>query len=165
MGIETLTDDVIAKLMACPKCVENPQAREKLEGKHLRCDYRVVSEDGMHRFTLFTRQSTQMANGFSAGLRWHAKSGEDVMLLRCNGSDHPHSNALERQRFEAQCHVHTLTERYIQANRKVEAFAEPTQAYRTLGGALHDLVRRACITGLRTEPDGPETPDLFGEMK
>ena len=59
MGIETLTDERIAQLLACPKRVENPQAREKQEGKHLRRDFRVVSDGGEHRFALFTRQSTR----------------------------------------------------------------------------------------------------------
>lgn len=165
MGLETLTDEKIAQLLALPKRVENPQSREKAEAKHKRRDYRVVSDDGAHRFTLFTRQSTKIAEGFSAGLLWHAKSGEDVILLRCNGSDHPHPNVLERQRIEYQCHVHVLTERYIQANRKGEGFAEPTAAYHTLAGALHELTRRANIQGLSTETDGPQTPDLFGESR
>lgn len=163
MGLETLTDEKIAQLLALAKRVENPQSREKAEGKHKRRDFRVVSDDGAHRFSLFTRQSTNIAEGFSAGLLWHAKSGEDVILLRCNGSDHPHPNVLERQRIEYQCHVHVVTERYIQANRKGEGFAEATQAYCTLAGALHELVCRANIQGLSTEADGPQTPDLFGE--
>ena len=163
MGIETLTDDMIAELLACPKRVENPQAREKVEGKHRRRDYRVLSEDGAHRFTLFTRQSTKIPNGFSAGLLWHAKSGESVMVLRCNGSDHPHPNVLEHERIEDQCHIHMVTERYIQANRKAEGFAEVTTAYHTVDGALHELTGRTNIAGLRTEPDGPRTPDVFGD--
>jgi hypothetical protein len=113
MGIETLTDNKIAQLLATPKHAENPQAREKQEGQHLRRDYRIVSVDGEHRFALFTRQSTRIAEGFSVGLLWHAKTGEDLMLLRCNGSDHPHPNVLERERIEFQCHVHLATERYI----------------------------------------------------
>ncbi len=165
MGLETLTDEKIARLLALPKRVENPQSREKTEGKHKRRDYRVVSEDGAHRFTLFTRQSTKIPDGFSAGLLWHAKSGEDVILLRCNGSDHPHPNVLERQRIEYHCHVHLLTERYILANRKGEGFAEVTEAYHTLAGALNELVHRANIQGLSTDADGPQTQDLFGDSK
>ena len=163
MGIETLTDERIAQLLAAPKHVENPQARERPEGKHLRRDYRVVSDDGEHRLALFTRQSTKIPDGFSVGLLWHAKTGEDVMLLRCNGSDHPHPNALERERIEFQCHVHLATERYIHANRKSEGYAEETQAYRTLAGALHHLVERANIQGLKTEPDGAQQAGLFGD--
>jgi hypothetical protein len=165
MGLETLTDEKIAQLLTLPKRVENPQAREKTEGRHKRRDYRVVSEDGAHRFSLFTRQSTKIADGFSAGLLWHAKSGEDVILLRCNGSDHSHPNVIERQRIEYRCHVHVLTERYILANRKGDGFAEISDAYYTLAGALHELVHRANIQGLETENDSPKTPDLFGESK
>ncbi len=165
MGLETLTDEKIAQLLACPKRVENPQSREKTEAKHRRRDFRVVSEDGAHRFTLFTRQSTRIADGFSAGLLWHAKSGEDVILMRCNGSDHPHPNVLERQRIEFLCHVHVLTERYILANRKGEGFAEVTDAYRTVAGALHELMRRANIQGLNAHIDSPQTPDLFGDSR
>lgn len=161
MGIETLTDDKIAQLLTAPKHVENPLAREKLEGKHLRRDYRVVSDDGEHRFALFTRQSTRIAEGFSAGLLWHAKTGEEVMLLRCNGSDHPHPNWLERERIEHQCHVHVATERYIQANRKSEGYAQETQVYQTLVGALDHLVRQAHIQGLKTAPDEAQLPGLF----
>jgi hypothetical protein len=162
MGIETLTDDKIAQLLATPKRVENPQARYKQEGQHIRRDFRVVSEDGEYRFTLFTRQSTRIAESFSAGLLWHAKTGEDVMLLRCNGSDHPHPNVIERERIEFQFHVHLATERYIQANRKPEGYAQETQIYHTLDGALHHLVQRAKIQGLKTEPDEAQLPGLFG---
>ncbi len=164
MGIETLTDEIIAQLLTCPKRVENPQAREKPEGKHLRRDFRVISDDGEHRFALFTRQSTRIAEGFSAGLLWHAKTGEEVILLRCNGNDHPHPNALERERIEFQHHVHLATERYIQANRKPEGYAKETQAYRTLAGALHHLVQRAHIQGLQTLPDEALQPGLFGDQ-
>ena len=163
MGIETLTDEKIAQLLACTKRVENPQARERQEGKHLRRDYRVVSDDGEHRFALFTRQSTKIADSFSAGLIWHAKSGDEIVLLRCNGSDHPHPNLLERMRIEFKCHVHVATERYIQANRKPEAYAEETQTYHTLAGALHHLVQCAHIQGLKTEADVEPHPDLFKE--
>lgn len=160
MGIETLTEVTIAQLLADPKRVENPLAREKQENKHLRRDYRVVSMDGEHRFSLFTRQSTKVAGGFSAGLLWHSKSGEDVMLIRCNGSDHTHPNVLEHELIEFRCHVHLATERYIQACRKAEGYALVNDTYRTLEGALHYLVQQANIQGISTEPDGPEQPEL-----
>lgn len=158
MALETLTDEQIQSLLACAKRVENPQAREKTEGKHLRRDYRVVSLDGEYLFTLFTRQSSRIVNGFSAGLLWKSKTGEEVILLRCNGNDHEHPNKLERTRLVDQCHVHEATERYIAVGKKSEGYAQATTAYRSPDGALHHLLQRANIQGIKSMPD---EVDLF----
>jgi hypothetical protein len=88
MSIPTLTDAQIEALLPTPKRVQNPRSREREEGKHVRRDFRVQSEDGRHEFVLFTRQSTVIQDGFSAGLRWRSKTGEEVILIRCNGADH-----------------------------------------------------------------------------
>jgi hypothetical protein len=158
MSVLTLTDAQIDDLLRMPKRVQNPASREREDGKHLRRDFRVVSEDGRHEFVLFTRQSTIIRNGFSAGLRWRSKTGEEVILLRCNGSDHAHVNALERDRFEAKFHVHRASEQYILAGKRSEGRAEPTDAFRTLGGALHEVMRLANISGLSSKAD---EDDLF----
>jgi len=100
-----------------------------------------------------------LPESFSAGLRWLPKSGEDVTLIRFNGPSHPHANAIEGERFEFVCHIHQATERYLAAGKKDEGFALPTQDYKTLNGALYNLVKRCNITGLMTQP---EEPDLFG---
>ena len=158
MSVLTLTDAQIDELLRTPKRVQNPASREREDGKHLRRDYRVASDDGRHEFILFTRQSTVIKDGFSAGLRWRSKTGEEVILLRCNGSDHPHVNALERDRFESEFHVHKATERYILAGKRSEGHAEPTDAFQTLGGALHEVMRIANISGLTSKAD---EDDLF----
>lgn len=158
MTSDTLTDAQIAELVAMPKRVENPNAKARSEGRHSRRDFRVVSTDGSHEFALFTRQSSLLPEGFSAGLRWLAKSGESIMLMRCNGSDHPHTNSIEHDKFEADYHIHQATERYLAVGKKCEGYARPTKEYRTLNGALHHIVRQNNIAGLKTEPD---EPDLF----
>ena len=160
MSLLTLTDVQIQDFVSCSKRVENPGSKARTEGKHVRCDFRVLSEDGRHAFVLFTRQSTVISDNFSAGLRWKSKTGEEVILMRCNGSDHPHGNSIEREEFGAQAHIHRATERYIVAGKKVESFAQPTETYTTLSGALHELVRLANIVGIETEPD---EPDLFAQ--
>lgn len=159
MSLLTLTDAQIQEFLACRKRVENPGSKARTEGKHVRRDFRVISEDGRHEFVLFTRQSTVIEDSFSAGIRWRSKTGEEVILARCNGSDHPHGNAFERDEFGAQAHIHMATERYIVAGRKAETFALPTAKYVTLAGALHELVRLASISGIQTQQD---EPDLFG---
>lgn len=153
-----LTDSEIDALLSMPKRVENPGAKTRAVNKHVQRDYRVVSADGKHEFALFVRQSTMLSESFSVGLRWLPKSGEDVTLARFNGPSHPHSNAIEGQRFEFVCHIHQATERYLAAGKKDEGFASPTQDYKTLNGALHSLVKRYNISGLNTQP---EEPDLF----
>ena len=158
MAIDNLTDQRIGELIDCAKIVQRPNVRSKIEGKHERRDIAVRSVDDEHEFILFTRQSILLSNGFTAGLRWKSKSGEEIILLRCNGSDHEHMNAIERQRFADTCHVHRATERYAVAGRRVETFAVVDSSYRTLGGALHRLVEIAHISGLDTQPD---EHDLF----
>lgn len=158
MTPDTLTDAQIAELVAMPKRAENPNAKTRSEGRHSRRDFRIISTDGVHEFALFVRQSLLLPQGFSAGLRWLAKSGESVMLMRCNGSDHPHTNGIERDKLESVCHIHQATERYLAVGKKSEGYAQSTREYRTLNGALHHIVRQCNITGLKTEPD---EPDLF----
>lgn len=158
MTASNLTDEEITRLISLPKIAENPRAKSRTVGKHIQIDYRVISDDGKHEFAMFTRQSTVINDSFTAGLRWISKSGESVMLLRANGSSHPHSNKLEADRFEFQCHIHRATERYIAAGKKDEGFAEPTSEYKTLSGALDTLVKICNVTGLSTTP---EERDLF----
>ncbi len=158
MASDTLTDEQIAALLKMPKRVENPNTKTRSEGRHFRRDFRVISTDDTHEFALFTRQNLLLPHGFSAGLRWLAKSGDSVMLMRCNGSDHPHTNSVEHDRFEYVYHIHQATERYLAVGKKSEGYALPTKEYRTLNGALHHIVRQCNIAGLKTEPD---EPDLF----
>lgn len=158
MASETLTEEQIAALLAMPKRVENPNTKTKIEGKHSRRDFRAFNTDGSHEFALFTRQSLLLPDGFSAGLRWLAKSGESIILMRCNGSDHPHTNSIERDKFEPVYHIHLATERYLAVGKKIEGYAQPTREYRTLDGALHHIVKLCNIAGLKTEQD---EPDLF----
>jgi hypothetical protein len=155
MTTEILTDASIDALLRMPKRVENPGARAHTVGKHIRKDYRVVGEGGKQVFALFTRQSIMVSDNFSAGLRWLPKSGESVMLIRCNGPSHPHLNAIEGEKIQFICHVHKATERYITAGKKEESFAFTTDSFSTLAGAMDYLVKRCNIYGLVTEPDQP----------
>ncbi len=138
------------------KHVENPRAKLRQDRRQERCDYRVVSEDGTHLFTLFTRQSTMLSESFSAGLRWHAKSGEEIILVRYNGGSHEHENDLEGDKISYATHIHRATERYAAMNKKVDAYAESSPRYGTLNGALHCLVKDCNIMGLSTEPEEPQ---------
>ncbi|NPT58681.1 DUF6978 family protein [Paraburkholderia elongata] len=147
MAKEDLTEDRIHELMRIAKQVTNPRARQKVEGRHLRTDYHVVSMDGKHEFAMFTRQSTKLPTSYSAGIRWIPSGAESVMLVRCNGSSHEHTNSIEGDKMSYVCHVHVATERYLSVNKRDEGFAEHTAAYTDLGGAFLHLLEICNISG------------------
>lgn len=154
MLVALLTDKRIQELLAMPKAVVNRGARESAEGQSFRVDYKAVAREHDEEFVVFVRRHVEMRDSFTAGLRWHPKSAEDVILMRCNGSNHRHVNHIERTGFEVgHCHIHIATERYLLAGRQAEQYAETTTAYSTAKGALHELCKRCNISGLDTEPD------------
>ncbi|QBQ96072.1 DUF6978 family protein [Paraburkholderia pallida] len=158
MAKEDLTDARLSELIGMAKRVANPGARERVEGRHLRIDYRVVSVEGSHEFSLFTRQSTRLRASYSAGLRWLRQGRESVMLVRCNGPSHEHTNALEGDKISFGCHIHIATAHYLCANRSEEGFAEPTRAYANLAGALSHLVEMCNIRGFGAGNDPHSEP-------
>ena len=162
MAATTLTDEKIAALIAMSKRVTNPGARRKVSSKHEQVTYNVIGDDGETAFQIFVRQSRKITENFSCGLLWISPSGETVTLIRYNGASHPHDNALESDRYELHCHIHKATERYIAANKKPETYAEKTDRYRTLDGALNCLLTDCVVTGLVAEPEN-RTGDLFDD--
>lgn len=153
MSLSFLTDAFVEKLRAMQKIVENPRARQTSKLKHFERNFDIVSTDRSERFTVFMRQSTLIPNSFSAGLRWHSPRDGDVILTRYNGGDHPHRNPLEGEDFAGACHIHLATERYVLENRKTEHFAERTQRYADLAGALQCLAADWCISGFKIDED------------
>jgi len=81
--------------------------------------------------------------------------------LRYNGPGHKHKNQLEGDILEYKSHIHTASEKYVKANRKAEGFAQETNRYNSLKGALHCLVTDCKISGIRTEPDITNQTKLF----
>ena len=61
-------------------------------------------------------------------------------LCRYNGKSHEHSNSLESQKFY-DFHVHRATARYQQAGSREDSFAEPTDRYNDLDGAVRCLIQ------------------------
>lgn len=134
----------------------NPNVRNKIKGKHIERDYKVVGE-GIEdmSFSIFVRQNNMIEDDFSAGLIWNMPSGETLTLCRYNGSSHEHRNPLEETRLNRTCHIHTATQRYILKNKKAECFAEETNRYQTVEGALHCLLLDCNVSGIQSTPDEP----------
>lgn len=164
MAFESLTDDKIADLLNCPKRLTNPQARSKNKEGHEQVNFKAVAlDDSGHEFEIYKRQNLRdgMEDDFSCGISWLAPNGDTLTLKRYNGPNHDHPNHLEKTRLGNTCHIHIATEKYIKANRKAEGFAEATDRYQTIEGALHCLVADCKISGITTTPDNTSQTKLF----
>jgi len=159
MAFESVTDIKIAELISIHKKVVNSAARSKTKDGHEQYNYKVksVGSDD-YEFELYTRQNLRegMEDDFSCGISWLAPNGESFTLRRYNGLSHIHPNRLENEKLEYVCHVHKATEKYIKANLKATGYAEKTESYDTLKGALHCLVHDCNISGIATEQDLPK---------
>lgn len=164
MAFESLTDAQISDLLSCPKRLTNPNAKAKIKEGHEQYNFKVEATDGSgHEFLIYKRQNLRlgMENDFSCGISWLAPNGESFTLRRYNGSSHSHPNFLEKEKLGYFCHIHLATEKYIKANRKAEGFAEISDRYNTVNGALHCLVIDCNVKGITTASDINNQPTLF----
>lgn len=153
-----LSDEEIERLLTMPKKILNPKARKRLQKGSWQITYDVVGENA--KFQLFWRQNQRISTNFSCGLLYFGTS-DKVVLTRYNGSDHPHSNPLDKHsKIDRVCHIHRATQRYMEAGRKAEHFAVPTDRYSTIDGALHALLSDCNIYGLGN-PESPDQVQLF----
>lgn len=156
MGDIILTDEQIERLLGTPKKAISPNARWKTQRGSRQRNYDLESEDGKLRFTLYLRQNERIKESFSCGLLYLHAGGDKVTLARYNGSDHPHYNPLDSTRADNHCHIHRATERYMAAGRKSEHYAESTDRYTDLDGALRAIVYDCKISGIRLANQQPE---------
>lgn len=164
MAFESVTDTKIAELIAMPKRVINPSSRSKIKEGHEQYNYKIKSTDlDEYEFELYTRQNLreEMEDDFSCGISWLAPNGESFTFKRYNGPSHNHPNKLEKEKLGYVAHIHKATEKYIKANLKATGFAEKSERYNSLKGALHCLVTDCNITGISTEPDQTNQIKLF----
>ena len=104
----------------------------------------IVGDNGS-RFRLILSQNRVNRLNFSIILAVRSPQSNVLFrLLRYNGS-HEHTNYIERTKFD-DFHIHKATERY--QNRegpKEDGYAEPTDRYSDLRGALKCLIDDANI--------------------
>lgn len=149
-----LSDALISKLLKTPKSVTNPAAKGTVRKKSERFTYQVESDDGSKSFELYTRQNTLDPEAYSCGLVFLAGNGERVPLARYNGSNHTHRNPLEGDELIVnKCHIHKATERYMDAGDKADKYAETTDRYDSLAGALDCMLHDCNISGFHTKDD------------
>lgn len=98
------------------------------------------------RFRVIVRQLVLDPLDFSVILGYLPSATTRVFhLRRHNGNSHVHTNRLEGTRLRFDFHVHVATERYQVAGFKEEDYAEPTDAYSDLPGAIAHMLDAAAF--------------------
>ena len=154
------SDAEIAQLLAEAKPLpDDYQARLQLRQRsgHERAELDVRTPSG-NRFRILLRQNMRNALDFPAIIA-HAPSNSSLFfrLRRYNGRSHEHTNRLEGTTFY-DFHIHMATERYQALGGKEESFAEPSDRFADLRGALACLLDDCRFR----RPDTPQLSLLEG---
>lgn len=153
MTDRAFTDAELDELRSTRKAVTNPGARWVQKPGHRQRRYDLVATDsGTWRFLLYQRQNAQDPLDFSCGLALVRRGGRPMTLIRYNGPSHRHGSIRYR------CHIHRTTVEAISVG-KPDSYAERTNRFATLEGAMACLLDDCGIDGLSAKPDAP---GLFG---
>lgn len=143
-----MNDQEIKRLIDLEKTYSGGGIKWKTQRKSKRCDCIFYSSDVGGYFVLYARQNEIDLDNFSCGLKLVTSGKDDITLLRCNGSGHTHTNTLERESIDYECHIHIATERYAYSGYKIDHFATKTNDYNDLKGAITCLISMSNIKGL-----------------
>jgi hypothetical protein len=135
------TDEEINRLILENKNYNGPIddfLRFRESDGHKKATVELPRTDGS-MFIIKLRQNKNTITDFSAILAYQEKgANKDFKLRRYNGK-HEHTNKLENHKF-FDFHVHYATQRYQDAGRKEESYAEETNRYSDIKGAITCLI-------------------------
>lgn len=149
-----LTEDELYRLRNVRKIRTN-HSRPKEKSVHIEEQFLLSSEEADPReFRVYKRNHKSDPNLFSVGISIIAAGGEGVTLARYNGLWHSHRNKIEGNKLPVCFHIHAATERYMKVpGLDPEGFAEATDRYTTVEGALRCLVQDWRIVGIIPNPE------------
>lgn len=149
----TYSDNAIAALLAEAKPLPLDWAgllQPKPKRGHQESELKLTGSGG-NEFHLILRKSSINPLDFSAILGVRVPQTTRIFRLRrYNGQSHQHTNRLERETFYG-FHIHLATERYQELGGREDAYAQTTNRYGDLQGALGCLLQDAGF-----EPGGPQ---------
>ena len=147
-----LSNDTLDGLRSASKRVRNPGARwREKPGRHMQRNFSAEAEGGAV-YRIYLRQNLDDERDFSCGLALVQRGGKPLALVRYNGSSHAHGE------IRYCCHIHRATAEALAAGRRIDSFAEETDRYRTLEGALACLIEDCAVHGVSARFD---EQDLF----
>lgn len=146
--VDYLTDERIGELIGIHKIITEQERRRMSKRKEINGSRRLdipLLADCDESFHIFIRESIDDPFDFTAALCVALQDGGRVNLMRCNGRHGSHKNIIENEWLEDACHVHIATSRYIQRGLNAEGFAQQTEDYFSVEGALVCLLNRCNI--------------------
>jgi len=130
------------------------QKRTKMRPKrgHKERDLEIDGISG-GRYRLILRESEVNPLAFSVILAVYLPGTSTLFRLRrYNGKGHEHTNLIEGETFY-DFHIHTATERYQELGAREDAYAEPTERFSDLRGAVRCLIQDANLS-IPKDPQG-----------
>jgi len=155
-----LTDKEIAGFLAERKILPHDymaRIQVRLKRGHKERDLDIKGVEG-NDFRLVIRQAIINPLDFSAILMYCPRdTNQTFRLRRHNGRSHEHTNKIEGDTFY-EFHVHIATERYQELGTKEDSYAEPTDRFTDLRGAIDCLLADCGFdrTNLQTSIFGEE---------
>ena len=139
VSVLNLTDDEIGSFISINKRVVNKENTANIKKFKRRNIELIDNED--RKYEIFIRQHLTNDDDFSCGIRMLLDDGDNLTLLRCNGSSHSHKNQLEKNELGYKYHIHRATSRYIEDGKKRDGFAVTTDEYTNVRGAYQYLLK------------------------
>jgi len=156
------TDDEILALILEPKPLPHDyRKRLGLRQKHGHREQELsVQGAEAHEFRIILRQSSIDPLNFSVILSVIVPGTNRIFRLRrYNSKTHQHSNRLEQSDRFYRFHIHQSTERYQEAGWDEDSYAEPTERFADLRGAIKCMFQDCGFI----LPEGGEQLILFEE--
>jgi len=152
------TDEEIETLIKEPKPYHRDwfqPSRMSVRFRHRRIDIDTTGANG-NQFVVKLRKSEINPLDFSVILGVIVPGTNMVFRLRrYNGKSHQHKNKLTGDTIY-DFHIHTATLRYQQNGFKEDTYAEQTDRYSTLAGAINCMIDDCAFHDI-----GPSLPSLF----
>ena len=105
---------------------------------HNESELDIIGENG-HQFRIILRQSRLNSFDFSVILAILPEDTNKLFRLRRYNGKQEHSNKIEGDRFY-NFHIHSATERYQEFGEREDLFAEYTDRYSDITGAIKCLI-------------------------
>lgn len=153
--LPSYTQNEIDALIACPKKISDPPARElKLSDGHWRKDMKMVaspiaSNDIKGTFSAFMRINEDFPENFSVGLVYQPNDGrKEIPLLRCNGKHGIYNGVFDPAHPHFDFHIHKADEKLVDSGLRADRNAHKTAEYASFEEALQYFLKAINLDAL-----------------